>query len=315
MARHVIVGAGTNGSQLAELLVGRGEEVVLVSRRGRGPDRPGITCRPVDAADAGALGAAAEGASVLYNCANPDYLRWQTDWPPMARAMLEVAERSGAVLVTLSNLYGYGPVAGPMTEDLPLAAVSTRGQVRAQMWRDALAAHEAGRIRCVEVRASDFFGPGLTDQGYLGERAVPRILAGKTVRAIGDVDAPHSWTYVPDTVEALALVGSEEAAWGRPWHVPTAPARSIRQMVTAMANAAGVQPSRVSGVSRGVLRALGIVSAQMRGLAEVAYQFEHPFIVDSSAFTDRFGVAATPVDDAVGATVAWWRTRLAAPGR
>ena len=31
---------------------------------------------------------------MLYNCANPDYLRWQTDWPPMARAMLEVAERS-----------------------------------------------------------------------------------------------------------------------------------------------------------------------------------------------------------------------------
>ena len=80
----------------------------------------------------------------MYNCANPPYHRWPELWPPLAAAMLAAAERTGAVLVTMSNLYGYGPVDGPMTEDLPLRPTTAKGRVRAAMWHDALAAHQAG---------------------------------------------------------------------------------------------------------------------------------------------------------------------------
>ena len=47
---------------------------------------------------------------MIYSCAGPAYPRWVTDWPPLATALLTAAERSGAVLATASNLYGYGPV-------------------------------------------------------------------------------------------------------------------------------------------------------------------------------------------------------------
>src|SRR5689334_16839072 len=146
MALHVIVGKGPVGTTTAELLAARGHEVRVLSRSG-GRSAEGIEHRQVDAADTGAVAAAALGAVTLYNAVNPPYHRWQTDWPPVAAALLTAAERTGAVLVTMSNLYAYGRPSGPMTPDSPLAATDTKGRVRARMWLDALAAHEAGRAR------------------------------------------------------------------------------------------------------------------------------------------------------------------------
>src|SRR5262245_47895101 len=151
MSVHVIVGAGPVGSATARLLVERGEEVTMVTRRGGGPVDPQIERVAADATDADRLSELAEGAAALYNCANPLYHKWLTDWPPLASAFLTAAERSGAVLATASNLYGYGPVKGPITDTTPLAATHPKLKIRADMWRDALALHEAGRIRATEV--------------------------------------------------------------------------------------------------------------------------------------------------------------------
>jgi nucleoside-diphosphate-sugar epimerase len=155
MALHVIVGNGPVGSATAALLADAGHTVRVITRSGKPANAdPRIDYRALDATDTDRLARAAHGAAALYNCANPQYHRWPIDWPPIAAALLAAAQRTGAVLVTASNLYGYGPVGGPLTEDLPLASTGTKGMVRAAMWRDALAAHAAGRVRATEVRAS-----------------------------------------------------------------------------------------------------------------------------------------------------------------
>ncbi|WP_214411968.1 NAD-dependent epimerase/dehydratase family protein [Sphaerisporangium fuscum] len=307
MGRHVVVGAGQVGSGLAESLAGAGHEVVVVTRSGAGPQVPGVTRVAADAADADRLGAVAKGADALYNCANPQYHRWAQDWPPVAGAMLTAAERSGAVLVTLGNLYGYGPVDGPITEDLPLAATGTKGRVRATMWTDALAAHQAGRVRVTEVRGSDFFGPGMSDQSIFGDRFIGPILSGKPVRVPGALDQPHSMTYLPDVARALATAAVDERAWGRAWHIPTAPALTVRQMAERLAALAGAPAPRLSTVPHWMLRAAGLVVPLLRELEETRYQFVRPFVVDSSAFETTFGVAPTPSDEVFKETIAWWR--------
>jgi NAD(P)-dependent dehydrogenase (short-subunit alcohol dehydrogenase family) len=156
MSLHVIVGAGQVGSGAARLLADRGERVRLISRRGSGPTHPSIERVAADATQADRLSELAAGSVALYNCANPLYHRWLTDWPPLAAALLTAAERSGAVLAVASNLYGYGPVAGPITDATPLAATHPKLRLRADMWREALARHQAGRVRVVEVRSSDY---------------------------------------------------------------------------------------------------------------------------------------------------------------
>src|SRR4051794_12120799 len=214
MALHVIVGKGPVGLTTAGELASRGHEVRVLSRTG-GTSTATVEHRQVDATDAGALTEAARGAAALYNAVNPAYHRWATDWPPVAAALLAAAERSGAVLVTMSNLYGYGRPSGPMTPDSPMAATDVKGRVRARMWADALAASEAGRVRVTEARASDFVGPQVPlDQSHL-MRQIPALRKGSRVWVIGDPDVRRSWGYMPDVATTLAALGTDENALGR----------------------------------------------------------------------------------------------------
>ncbi|MCC9312429.1 NAD-dependent epimerase/dehydratase family protein [Kitasatospora sp. RB6PN24] len=308
MSLQVVMGFGPAGAATARLLAEQGHSVRVITRSGGSPE-PGIEHVALDATDSKKLIEAAQGAASIFNCAAPPYHRWASDWPPLAASACEAAEATGAVLVILGNLYGYGPVDGPLTEELPLAAPGTKGRVRAAVWEQAHTLHQQGRIRAVEVRASDFFGPGVTDGGHLAARVMPKLLRGKAVSALGDPDAPHSWTYLPDVAAALVEVAGEGAAWGRAWHVPTQPPLSTREMVTRLAAAAGSGPVAVRPVPPAVLGLMSLVSPLIRELKEIRYQFDRPFVIDSSAYEAEFALRATPLDEQIEATVAWWRAR------
>ncbi|GGU51492.1 NAD-dependent epimerase [Streptomyces albospinus] len=285
----------------------------VVTKSGRSPE-PGIEHVALDATDSARLSEVAQGAAAIYSCAAPPYHRWASEWPPLASSVCAAAEATGATLAMLGNLYGYGPVDGPMTEELPLAATGPKGRVRATAWEQAQELHEQGRIKAVEVRASDFFGPGVTDGGHLAARVMPRLLRGKPVSALGDPDAPHSWSYLPDVARALVEVAGEERAWGRAWHVPTEPALSTREMVGRLAAQAGTGPVAVRGLSPAVLGIAAVFSPLIRELKEIRYQFDRPFVAESGAYEAEFAVRATPVDEQVKATVEWWRGHLATAG-
>jgi nucleoside-diphosphate-sugar epimerase len=302
---HLVVGAGEVGSATARLLADAGVDVVIASRSGRGPEDPRIRRVAVDAGSVEALLAAAPAAVVVYNCVNPAYDRWVTDWPPMAAAFLAYAERTGAVLATVSNLYGYGPVDVPMSEDLPLAATGTKARVRVQMWRDAKAAHDAGRIRATEVRGSDYICPG--QQSMLGDRVMPRILAGRAAQLVGDPDQPHTWTAPVDVARTLITVAADPRGWGRAWHVPSNAPRTQRQAVQDLAEAAGVAPAKVSVVPGALLWAVGVFQPIVRELGETDYQRRRPYLLDESAARETFGLAPTPWPELLEGMVAHYR--------
>jgi nucleoside-diphosphate-sugar epimerase len=301
MARHVVVGKGPVGTATAQLLAGQGHDVLVLSRSG-GRSLDGVEHRAVDAADVAALTAATARADVVYNAVNPTYTRWETDWPPVATALLTAAERVGAVLVTTGTLYGYGRPAGVMTPQMPLAAADTKGRIRARMWADALAAHRAGRVRVTEARASDFVGPTVPAAHSHLMRQLPTLRAGRRAWVIGDPDAPHSWTYLPDVAATLVVLGSDERAWGRAWHVPSSPPRTQREALGDLARALGRTPGPVSGVPWPVLRALGLAVPFARELVGVRHQWDAPFVSDWSETTATFGLTATPWADVVRAS-------------
>jgi nucleoside-diphosphate-sugar epimerase len=307
-ARHLVLGAGSVGTAVAELLAADGAEVVVLTRSGAGPDRPGIERVRGDAADAAALTAAARGAAVIYNCVNPPYDRWVQAWPPIAAALLAAAESSGAVLATTANLYPYGPVTEPMREGQPDRPVGRKARVRAEMTAQAFARHQAGRIRAVEVRASDYVGAG--DQSVL-DRVLVRALAGRPVRVIGDPDQPHSWTWPPDVARTLVAAAGHEPALGRVWHALTNPPRTEREAVADHCRAAGVPPVRVRAVPHLALRAVGLVNPVVRELEETRYQFVRPFVLDSRATERELGLAPTDWDEVCRANVELIRARSA----
>lgn len=294
--RHVIVGAGPIGSALAHLLIDQDKEVTVVSRSGRTINgASAVNVAAVDASDADALTRVTEGAAALYNCANPaSYTTWQDVWPPLASSLLETARATGAVLVTASSLYAYGPVDRPMVEGMPDAATDKKGRIRAKMWADVLAAHQAGEISGVEVRGSDYAGRGA--YSHLN-RLVPAAMQGKTVRVIGDPDQPHSWTDVLDMARTLAAVAENEVTWGRVWHAPTNPPRTQREALTDVLASVGKPPVPVKAIPRWATTVLGKVVPLVRELNDMTYQFTRPYVLDSSAAEAELGLQPTPWDE------------------
>jgi nucleoside-diphosphate-sugar epimerase len=307
MNRYLIIGAGAIGSAVAEQLADQGNEVRLMTRRGTGPVHPLIERIAASAADRALVTRHAAGTAAIFNCANPAYHKWPTDWPPIAEALQAAAEANASDLVTLSNLYAYGRPSGPMTPHDPLSANYEKAQVRATMWRNAKRAHDEGRLRATEVRASDFIGPRA--QSYLGDRVVPRVLAGKGCQVLGNIDMPHSWNYTLDVAPTLVTCAQSDKAWGRAWHAPANPSRTPREAIDDIANVAGVPHVKVSAIAMPVLRVLGLFSPLLRELPKTVYQFQSPFVIDDSETRAAFGLEPTPWDVVLKDTISWYQQR------
>lgn len=250
---------------------------------------------------------AARGATVVYDCMNPAYHQWDELLLPIARGAVHGAAAAGARLVALDCLYMYGRPMGPLSERSPLAPCSRKGELRVQQSQLRLDAQRRGEVRVAIGRASDFFGADLP-YSLFSDRFYQRALAGRAVECFGDPDMPHSYTYVEDVVSALALLGRDERALGRVWHLPTPPAESTRALFTRMGAALGIDV-RAKRVSNYLLAAVGLFSPQLRELREMVYQWEAPFVIDDASFRETFGMQPTSLDQAVADTAAWARVR------
>ena len=309
MNMHTIVGAGAVGSGTAIRLAEQGHDVRVITRTGTGPANTRIELVSADASDAKRLTELSAGAEALYNCANPPYNKWATAWPVLGSSFIATAEATGARLITMSNLYGFGRGTMPMRATDALAPFTKKGQIRSDMWHNALQAHRDGRIQATEVRASDYFGPGLGETSHLGDRLVPRLLAGKNVSVIGATDIIHSWSYIGDVCDTMATLGTDDGAMGRAWHVPTLAPVTAAEMVRQLCRQAGIDPVQVKQIPKLALRAAGLIMPVMRELPEILYQFEEPFEIDGADTTETFGLKATPLDEQMRATIASYRTR------
>ena len=306
-AVHVVTGAGPVGSTVAQQLADAGEQVRLLTRSGSGPVHPLVDRRRVDVSRPEALAEAFAGAVAVHHCIHGsayDSRVWRAELPLAERVVLEAAGRVGAVVVFPESLYSYGPVGGTITEDTPRTATGGKLGVRTEL----LAQREASPTPTVSVAASDFYGP-LVRNAHAGERMVPTVLAGRTMRVLGSPDQPHSFTYVPDLAAAMTTAAARPDLWNSFLHAPTAPPVTQRRLVELMAAAADVPAPRTSSIPPWVLRASGVVSREMRELAETSYMFTGPFVMDSSASEARLGLSPTPLVDGLARTVAWWRAQ------
>ena len=312
---HVVLGAGGGtGGAIVRELVGQGRRVRAVTRGGNAAASYG-TLPPASFEDVAAdvtereqLRRALEGAAVVYHCAQPSYTKWPQEFPPMTRTITEVTAESGAKLVFADNLYMYGPVDGPMTEQTPPVAQTKKGKVRAAMAAELLEAHRDGTLRVVIGRSSDYFGPGGVTSA-IGERFFKAVLAGKKVTWFASLDQPHTMSYLPDMARAFVTLGERAEADGQVWHTPAAKALTGREYIELAARAAGT-PAKPAVMGLGTVRLVGLFMPVLREFPELMYQYERPFVMDTSKFEAAFGpFAATSFEAALRTTLAWYRGR------
>ncbi len=295
---HVVVGSGPLGRAVACALIGQGRRVRMVSRSGRGV--AGAESRAVDI---GVADDYAAGATVVYQCAQPAYHRWVEEFPALQRRVLDEAARAGARLVVADNLYAFGDGGGDVISDASVRAPRSRkGELRAAMAEEALAAHAAGRLEVALTQPSNYLGGGYHQ---FDSSVVAPALRGRTMRFLGPLDQPHAFSFVPDAGRAMAAIGVGDRGWGRSWVTPVLPAVTQGELAELVWRAAGrAGEAKVSGMSKRTARVLGAFIPDLGALVEMWYEFDAPYLVDASGFEAEFGVAASSwdavLDDLVG---------------
>ena len=307
---HIVFGAGPLGLSVVDALLKRGEQPKVVSYSGKAAAAPeGVEIVQGDATNVQNCTRLCQGATHVYNCLNAsDYHRWPEQFPPLQAGVLEGAAAVGAKLVVLENLYMYGPNRGvPMNETTSLKATGPRGATRKRMTEVLFTAHREGKVRVVSARAADFYGPGVL-QSLVGKEVFTKALKGDRVTLMANPQLPHSVSYISDVGEALVRLGEDDAALGKAWHVPNAPAVPLGEFVNAIFAAAG-QAAKViylpKPVTRALLPMMGLFILPIRGLSENLYQTYEPFVVDDSAYKKTFGDHATPLTEGIEATLEW----------
>ncbi|PJI91028.1 NAD-dependent epimerase/dehydratase family protein [Luteimicrobium subarcticum] len=297
----VITGAGPIGSSLARTYAEQGTPVRVLTRSGSGPDHPLVERRRVDVNDLPALADATRDADVVHHCIHAsryDADVWARELPAAEQRILAVAASAGATVVFPESLYAFDTTR-VVTEDTPHDATGGKPGVRAAL----LAARAAAEAPTVSVVASDYFGPGAGGNAHAGDRMLKTATAGRTTRTFTPVDQPHSWTYLPDLAAAMIAAAALPTESDRVLLAPTSAPVTPRELVTAYARAAGHDAPRVSPVPLWLLRTLGLAVKDVRGIVEMRYLFAEPQVMDSSKSEAELGLAPTPWDEAVEATV------------
>jgi nucleoside-diphosphate-sugar epimerase len=298
---HVVLGAtGGAGRALVAELARQGRRVRAVSRRAPEPWPQGVEAITTDILQSDDVRKACRDAAVVYHAANVPYAQWQQVLPAMTESVIAAASAADAVLVVVDNLYMYGPPSGPMTEDSPRRASGPKGQLRARLEEMFLAAHITGRVGVAIGRGSDFYGPHANSAATM--LVIQPALRGKTASWLGSLDAPHTLTYLPDFARGLVTLGTNARAWGEVWHIPSGPPVTGRTFIAEVFEALG-QPPRMRRLGRGVMTLAGVFNRQIREAREVLYQFEQPFVMDTSKFERTFGGSVTPLREGVRQTI------------
>ncbi len=307
----VLFGYGAVGQAVVQQLSDAGRPVTVAQRSRPAVLPPLASYSTCDVKDLAATKATVAGATAVI-CAiglTYDSAPWARDWPVIMNNLLEACAAAGARLVFVDNLYMYGPQTRPLTEDMPLTNHGIKPRVRADITRMWQAAHEADKVKVVAVRASDFYGPGVT-QSVLGETGLAAMAKGKPALLLGSADLLHDLAYVPDVARAtITLLDAPKDAYGQAWHVPCAPTRTYRQVLQIGADTLG-QPLKFSVLPPFMLGLLGLFMPILREIKEMRFQADRAYLVDSSRFAKRFWNDATPFEIGVPKTVQGFKAIL-----
>ncbi|MFV0433138.1 MAG: NAD-dependent epimerase/dehydratase family protein [Leucobacter sp.] len=292
--RFLITGAGQIGSQLTRDLIATGHEVRVLRRSLAAV--AGATVISGDAGDRVAVRTAAAGCDAVFHCIHASYsaAAWRRELPQRETAVMDVAAELGIPVVFPESVYAFGLGARDLREDSRIAPVSPLGRVRA----DLLSARAAHPARTASVVASDLVGPTARPKAsVILATVLGPAAAGHRAWVMGDPDAPHAVTYLPDLTRAMIEAAPLAATGGTILAAPTGPARSQRQMMIDAAAAVGHPRAGISRIPAAAFALCAPVSPTTRELFRQRYLWAAPSELRPGRLTTEFGLQPTPWDE------------------
>jgi nucleoside-diphosphate-sugar epimerase len=309
MALTTILGAGGPiSNELVKILSARGATIRLVSRRSS--PTPGAEVVSADISDQDQAIRAVAGSSVVHLLVGLKYdvKVWREQWPRIMANTIEACKRARARLIFFDNVYMYGRVGGPMTEESPYSPVSKKGEIRARIATRLMEEVKAGKLTALIARCADFYGPNAAHGLPNSLVFDPFAKRSKASWLVNDA-VPHSLTFTPDAAHGLDMLAESETAWNQVWHLPTAsPAPTGRDFIEMAAPAFGVPP-KYGVLNRPMLKVVGWFNPLVREVYEMLYQNDSPYLFDSTKFSKAFGFAGTPYPEGIRLCAASYTNR------
>ncbi len=304
-----ILGTGQLGLAIMQLLLDKNpdEKILLVNRTGKLEISipKNVALIAADVTSNTAMKNIAGRSDVIFSCTDMPYDKWADFYPATANALSYALSKTHAKLVFADNLYSYGNVMGKeMNEQMPHSAKTKKGKIRAGVINTLLYSGDEFNNKVAFVKAADFIGPRI-HKGIFGTDFLDSIYHGKTVRLFGNINIPHTFTYINDFAAAMINVGNANDTFGQIWHVPNAPALSLDKWVHLFEVITNKRIKK-SDTPKFIIRIAGLFSPFIKELYEMAYQFEYPYLVNHEKYVSRFGNHATYPSDMVKETVEWY---------
>lgn len=306
-----ILGTGQLGLSIMEMLLqtNPNEQILLVNRKGKVemplPENVGIIA--ADVTNKNEMETIARQSEVIFSCTDVPYQTWGDFYPAAASALAYSLSKTKAKLVFADNLYSYGNVAGAvMNEDMPHKAKTKKGLIRALVINTLLNTGSEFSNRVAFVKAADFIGPRVY-KGLFGTDFLDKLYGGKSVILSGKIELPHTFTYINDFAKAMINVGNASDTYGQLWHVPNAPAMNLNEWVKLFEHETN-QQAKVVVLPKFVVWIAGLFNSLIKEFYELAYQFEHPYLVNHDKYVSRFGNHATAPSSIVQETIRWYQS-------
>jgi nucleoside-diphosphate-sugar epimerase len=302
---HTILGAGgVIADGLAIELVQKNMKTRLVSRN---PTfSPKAELFKADMTDLKQAMQAIRNSSVVYLCIGLkyDYAVWREQWPKIMNNVIEACGQCQAKLIFFDNVYMYGKVDGVMTEELPYNPSSRKGDLRARIATQLMSAVRKGNITASIARAADFYGPGAGKSGIPNLLVLSNLIKQKKAQWLANPTVKHSFTYTPDAIKALALLGLDDQSWNQTWHLPTsANPLTGKEFIHLMAEALKTN-SQLRVLKPWMIRIAGLFDKTISEIYEMLYQYQYDYIFDSSKFEKAFDFQPTTYQQGILETVA-----------
>jgi nucleoside-diphosphate-sugar epimerase len=284
----ILGSGGTIAIHLAKTLPEYTDQVRLVSRNPKaviGKEE----LFPADLTSAEQVAKAIKGSEIVYLTIGLQYnLKvWQEQWPKLMQNVINACKENGTKLVFFDNVYMYGKVNGPMTEETPFNPCSQKGEIRAKIATMILDEVAKGSLTALIARAADFYGPE-TNNSFLNMMVFENLRKGKSAQLMISKNLKHSFTYTPDAGKATAILGNTPSAYNQTWHLPAdMNILTGKQIVEIAAGELNTKPN-IMVLPKLMIRMAGLFNPIIKESIEMLYQYESDYIFDSSKFDKGF---------------------------
>ncbi len=281
MNKSIVLGAGAIGTEIFNQLKQQGKHVLLASKSYRALD----DYIQIDALNQTDLTQKTKDISILYLCVGLPYNKkvWRKQWPIMIDNVIIAAQKNKFKIVFFDNVYMYGKLNNPVTEDHPNLPISHKGITR-KIIVDKF--FNANNIDYLIARSPDFFGPNAKNS-ILYTAFLENILNQKNPMFIGNINKKHSYAYTKDLAKAIILLSDKNKAYHQIWHLPSHQTDSINDILSIINDVLNTQ-YKIKTMPMFLNRILSIFVPILKEVKEMRYQFDDDYIIDDHKFMNLF---------------------------